>query len=167
MSSYMARTSLALARYTPVISVFPPPLPPSLPPCLPPPSEENSSIAGVGVEKLLEQGKLDKLKNGPLFWVDSADSHPCMGQRRLSLPFSNLPILQSNYPPSWPLHWFIPLSPPHPGTATAMMWRLRAEGRLFHSGLPHKGINSMELGMEAMAYIQKNFYKDFPAVRQL
>ena len=43
-------------------------------------SEENSSIQGVGVEKLLEVGKLDKLKNGPLFWVDSADTHPCMGQ---------------------------------------------------------------------------------------
>ena len=45
-----------------------------------------------------------------------------------------------------------------------MMWTFRAEGRLFHSGLPHKGINSMELGMEAMAYIQAQFYKDFPPV---
>ena len=43
-------------------------------------SEENSSIQGVGVEKLLEVGKLEKLKGGPLFWVDSADSQPCMGQ---------------------------------------------------------------------------------------
>jgi acetylornithine deacetylase len=90
-------------------------------------SEENSSIPGVGVEKLLEVGKLEKLKNGPLFWVDSADSQPCMG------------------------------------TATAMMWTLRVEGRLFHSGLPHKGINSLELAMEAMAHIQSNFYKDYPA----
>ena len=58
-------------------------LPPSLPPTPIPlslSSEENSSIEGVGVEKLLEVGKLDKLKNGPLFWVDSADSHPCMGE---------------------------------------------------------------------------------------
>lgn len=50
------------------------------------------------------------------------------------------------------------------GTASAVMWTLRAEGRLFHSGLPHKGINSMELAMEAMAYIQKKFYLDFPPV---
>ena len=33
------------------------------------------------MDKLLEVGKLDKLKNGPLFWVDSADSNPCMGER--------------------------------------------------------------------------------------
>ena len=56
----------------------------NVPPPPPPPplasSEENSSIEGVGVEKLLEVGKLDKLKGGPLFWVDSADSQPCMGQ---------------------------------------------------------------------------------------
>ena len=50
------------------------------------------------------------------------------------------------------------------GTASAAMWTLRAEGRLFHSGLPHKGINSLELGMEAVAYIQNKFYQDFPPV---
>ena len=50
------------------------------------------------------------------------------------------------------------------GTASAVMWTFRAEGRLFHSGLPHKGINSMELAMEAMAYIQNRFYQDFPPV---
>ena len=47
------------------------------------------------------------------------------------------------------------------GTASAAMWTLRAEGHLFHSGLPHKGINSLELGMEAVAYLQKRFYQDF------
>ena len=46
-----------------------------------------------------------------------------------------------------------------------MMWTLRVEGRLFHSGLPHKGINSLELAMEAIKYMQTNFYKDFPAVK--
>ena len=44
------------------------------------------------------------------------------------------------------------------------MWTLRAEGRLFHSGLPHKGINSLELGMEAIAYVQNKFYQDYPPV---
>ena len=43
-------------------------------------SEENNSIPGVGVDKLLEVGKLEKLRNGPLYWVDSADSHPRIGQ---------------------------------------------------------------------------------------
>ena len=52
----------------------------------------------------------------------------------------------------------------HVGTASAAMWTLRTEGRLFHSGLPHKGINSLELGMEAIAYIQNKFYQDFPPV---
>lgn len=51
---------------------------------------------------LLKEGKLDELAKGPVYWVDSADSHPCMG------------------------------------TAAAVMWKLRAEGHLFHSGLPHK-----------------------------
>ena len=32
------------------------------------------------MEKLLEVGKLDKLKDGPLYWVDSSDSHPCIGE---------------------------------------------------------------------------------------
>jgi acetylornithine deacetylase len=35
-------------------------------------------------------------------------------------------------------------------------------GKLFHSGLPHKGINSIEMGMDAMNYIQRRFYADFP-----
>ena len=43
-------------------------------------SEESMAIPGVGVDKLVETGKLDHLKGGPLFWVDSADSNPCMGK---------------------------------------------------------------------------------------
>ena len=42
-------------------------------------SEESMAIPGVGVDKLVETGRLDHLKGGPVFWVDSADSHPCMG----------------------------------------------------------------------------------------
>ena len=44
------------------------------------------------------------------------------------------------------------------------MWTIHVKGRLFHSGLPHKGINSIELASEAMAYIQRRFYEDFPPV---
>ena len=56
----------------------------------------------IGVDMLLKDGKLDELSKGPVFWVDSSDSQPCMA------------------------------------TAAIIMWTLRAEGHLFHSGLPHK-----------------------------
>ena len=39
------------------------------------------AIPGVGVDKLVEIGKLDHLKGGPIFWVDTADIHPCIGIR--------------------------------------------------------------------------------------
>ncbi|PSR93532.1 Acetylornithine deacetylase [Actinidia chinensis var. chinensis] len=42
-------------------------------------SEENSSITGVGVDALVKDGLLDKLKKGPLFWIDTADKQPCIG----------------------------------------------------------------------------------------
>ncbi|CAL5432338.1 unnamed protein product [Camellia sinensis] len=42
-------------------------------------SEENSSIPGVGVDALMKDGLLNKLKNGPLFWIDTADKQPCIG----------------------------------------------------------------------------------------
>ena len=76
----------------------------------------------------------------------------------------SLPLLPSP-PPSPPLLTFSPHSLPlHTGTAAVAMWTLQVKGRLFHSGLPHKGINSIELASEAMAYIQRRFYEDFPPV---
>ncbi|XAR54818.1 Acetylornithine deacetylase [Bertholletia excelsa] len=42
-------------------------------------SEENSSIPGVGVDALVKNGWLNKLKQGPLFWIDTADKQPCVG----------------------------------------------------------------------------------------
>ena len=89
-------------------------------------NEENSSFHGVGVDQLAKEGHLDNLKNGPLFWIDSADSQPCMG------------------------------------TCGMLQWRLEVEGKLFHSGLPHKGINSIEMANDAVNYIQSSFYRDFP-----
>jgi len=56
------------------------------------------------------------------------------------------------------------MPPTTTGTASAMIWKMKFKGRLFHSGLPHKGINSIELASEAMAYIQRRFYEDFPPV---
>ncbi|KAK4400452.1 Acetylornithine deacetylase [Sesamum angolense] len=42
-------------------------------------SEENSSIPGVGVDALVKDKLLDTLKQGPLFWIDTADKQPCIG----------------------------------------------------------------------------------------
>ncbi|CAD7927450.1 unnamed protein product [Amoebophrya sp. A120] len=91
---------------------------------------EEGGEFGVGVDKVLEDGKLEELKNGPVYWIDSADSHPCCG------------------------------------TSGVTQWELKATGRLFHSGLPHKGINAIELASEAVSEIQRNFYKDFGPVSE-
>ncbi|KAJ0402850.1 hypothetical protein ATCC90586_004537 [Pythium insidiosum] len=93
-------------------------------------SEENGEIPGVGVETLMESGKIDFIKNGPVIWVDCSDSQPCIG------------------------------------TAGAIAWTLKATGKLFHSGLPNLGINSIELGMDALTKIQERFYKDFGPLPQ-
>mmetsp|Transcript_1761 Transcript_1761/g.2779 ORF Transcript_1761/g.2779 Transcript_1761/m.2779 type:complete len:520 (+) Transcript_1761:131-1690(+) len=53
-------------------------------------------------------------------------------------------------------------SEPCMGTAGALQWHLHTYGKRFHSGLPHKAINSIELGTEAVRYIQDRFYEDFP-----
>lgn len=66
-------------------------------------NEENGTFPGVGVDQLVKEGYLDDLKKGPLFWVDAADSQPCIG------------------------------------TCGNLQWKLKATGKLFHSGLPHKG----------------------------
>ncbi|KAG6584666.1 Acetylornithine deacetylase [Phytophthora cinnamomi] len=42
-------------------------------------SEENTEIPGVGVETLMESGKIDFIKNGPVIWVDGSDSQACIG----------------------------------------------------------------------------------------
>ncbi|KAK9120731.1 hypothetical protein Syun_018348 [Stephania yunnanensis] len=87
---------------------------------------ENSTIPGIGVDQLWEDGYLDRLKQGPLYWIDTADKQPCIG------------------------------------TAGVIYWTIQATGKLFHSGLPNKAINSMELLMEAFKVIQSRFYEDFP-----
>jgi acetylornithine deacetylase len=48
------------------------------------------------------------------------------------------------------------------GTAGNIVWKLRCIGKLFHSGLPHKGINSIEFGMDTITYLQQQFYNDYP-----
>ena len=86
---------------------------------------EEGGENGVGVDMVVGAGKIEELKNGPVYWIDSADSQPCVG------------------------------------TAGSLQWNLKATGRLFHSGLPHKGINSLELVNEACSELQKRFYATF------
>jgi len=89
-------------------------------------NEENGSFPGIGIDQLDKEGYLNSLKKGPLFWIDSADSQPCIG------------------------------------TAGNTQWRLKMVGKLFHSGLPHKGMNSIEMAMDVVNYVQRRFYADFP-----
>ena len=46
-------------------------------------SEEAMSEKGVGIDGLMEAGRLDALRNGTVLWLDSADSQPyvvlCVG----------------------------------------------------------------------------------------
>jgi len=87
---------------------------------------EEGGEKGVGVDKVIENGKLEEAKKGPVYWVDTADSQPCCG------------------------------------TSGALSWSIKCSGRLFHSGFPHKGINSIEMASEVCSYVQYRFYQDFP-----
>ena len=53
-------------------------------------------------------------------------------------------------------------SQPCIGTASSIVWFLKANGKLFHSGLPHKGVNAIELANAACRELQERFYKQFP-----
>lgn len=88
---------------------------------------EEGGETGVGVDLVVKNGKLDEVKGGPVYWVDSADSQPCCG------------------------------------TAGMLSWELTASGRLFHSGFPQKGINSIEMLVEGLNLMQRRFYEDFAA----
>lgn len=39
---------------------------------------------------------------------------------------------------------------------------MEVSGKPFHSGLPHKGINAIEYGMDALSYLQRRFFEKFP-----
>ena len=43
-------------------------------------SEENSTIPNVGADMLLKQGRLDRFKQGAIYWLDSCDTHPRIGR---------------------------------------------------------------------------------------
>lgn len=47
-------------------------------------------------------------------------------------------------------------------TGGCLPWELKATGRKFHSGFPHKAVNPITMATQAIAYIQKKFYEKFP-----
>jgi acetylornithine deacetylase len=48
------------------------------------------------------------------------------------------------------------------GTAGATQWELKVKGKLFHSGLPHRGINAIEYATDAVRFVQRRFFQDYP-----
>lgn len=54
-------------------------------------------------------------------------------------------------------------SQPCIGTASSIVWHLKATGKLFHSGLPQKGVNAIELANAAVQELQDRFYKEVSA----
>jgi len=82
------------------------------------------------VDALVQNGKLDHLKHGWGYWIDTSDSQPCLG------------------------------------TASSIGWSLLAEGHMGHSGVPHKAINGLILGYEAVTEMCARFHRDFPAHEQ-
>ncbi len=47
--------------------------------------EELSNTHGVGIGQLVKDGRLDHLKNGPLYWIDSADFGPTTATAGMAL----------------------------------------------------------------------------------
>eukprot|EP01105_Mastigella_eilhardi_P010279 TRINITY_DN2402_c1_g1_i2.p1 TRINITY_DN2402_c1_g1~~TRINITY_DN2402_c1_g1_i2.p1 ORF type:complete len:408 (-),score=85.66 TRINITY_DN2402_c1_g1_i2:857-2080(-) len=93
-------------------------------------SDEEIGNANAGIDPLMVNGHLDRLKNGPVFWLDCADMMPNIGCG---------------------------------GMAT---WELVATGKQFHSGMPNRGINALELAWEAVSFLQKRFYVQFPRLKE-
>lgn len=77
-------------------------------------------MPGIGIDRLLDEGKLEKMKNGPVYWVDTSDRNPCMG----TICTCILMIM---------IYMYICI-----GCATAITWTMKATGVSGHSGLPDK-----------------------------
>lgn len=62
-----------------------------------------------------------------------------------------------------PVYWIDAAdSQPCQGTCGVMQWKMEVTGKLFHSGMPNRTVNPIEMGMDALAYIQNSFYSQFP-----
>ena len=62
-----------------------------------------------------------------------------------------------------PVYWIDAAdSQPCQGTCGVMTWKMEVHGKLFHSGMPNRTVNPIEMSMDALAYIQNEFYTKFP-----
>lgn len=43
-------------------------------------ADEENGAGNCGVERVAEMGKMEFMKNGPVYWLDCADSQPCIGK---------------------------------------------------------------------------------------
>lgn len=61
-----------------------------------------------------------------------------------------------------PVYWIDAAdSQPCQGTCGVMTWKLEVHGKLFHSGMPNRTVNPIEMGMDALSFIQNDFYTKF------
>jgi len=52
------------------------------------------------------------------------------------------------------------------GTAACVSWKLKAQGLMGHSGLPHKAVNALYLGYEAVSEICNKVHTAFPPLEK-
>lgn len=98
-------------------------------------NEEDRAVPGVGLEYVAECGALEPLRNGPVYWLDSADFGPTLGTGGIvtwellakgisghsGLPHNCVNALELAMATSQALgRWFTEKLPPHPDEAR---WR--------------------------------------------
>lgn len=40
---------------------------------------EEHTTPGIGIDRLVSEGKLERCRNGPCYWIDSSERQPCIG----------------------------------------------------------------------------------------
>jgi hypothetical protein len=140
---------------------------------------------------MVKRGMLDHCKNGPLYWIDTADSQPCIGTGGIaawqmtaygellchegsgSVALVPPDVLWISVNIKWQRLCMLPCGPSITNKHIVCNLALRVAhsfsypspllppGKIFHSGLPHKAINPIEMAMDAVLAIQKRFYTDF------
>lgn len=88
------------------------------------------------MDALLKHKKLDRFLDGPVYWVDSADSQPSIGMIHIHVHV-HAQSLMYIHPTKCMAPGLLYVNMPV-GTASAAMWTLRAEGHQSHSSLPNK-----------------------------
>jgi acetylornithine deacetylase len=92
-------------------------------------NEEASNITGVGIDKLVGEGRLDHLRSGPVYWIDSANFGPTLGTGGMTtwrltaagkaahsgFPHDGINAAELAYEATRALQeWFYRAYPPHP-----------------------------------------------------